>query len=156
MRRHILKEGEKEGLSIRVMAKRFGIASRSIVNWKKKLEPVSKHKRKARRIEEEKLREDVKLYRDAYHYERAKRLGVSASGIGHALRRLGITLKKNTLSSQGPRRRTASFLPEDSGLSSSWQDDCLSWWVRFFSGYAKNPWLCVERATMLWKTWLGS
>jgi hypothetical protein len=41
------------------------------------------------------LQEDVTNNPDSYHYERAQRLGVSASGIRLALKRLKITYKKN-------------------------------------------------------------
>lgn len=39
-------------------------------------------------------KKDIELYPDAYQYERTARLGVSAMGIWHALRRLGVTYKK--------------------------------------------------------------
>jgi hypothetical protein len=41
----------------------------------------------------EKLKLDVKLYPDAYQYERAERFGVSQRGIALALKRLGISYK---------------------------------------------------------------
>jgi hypothetical protein len=49
----------------------------------------------------------VREYPDAYQAERAKRLGVSEKGIGHALRRMNVTYKQNTSTSQSGRRRTA-------------------------------------------------
>ena len=48
----------------------------------------------------EALKRDVEEYPDAYHYERAQRLGVSQRGIGYALKRLGISRKKNALTSE--------------------------------------------------------
>ncbi len=53
------------------------------------------------------LAQDVKDHPDAYQCERAKRLGVSTQGINHALRRLGVTYKKNAASPKVPRRRAA-------------------------------------------------
>ena len=49
----------------------------------------------------EKLRGDIREYPDAFQHERAKRFDVSASAIFYALRRLGITYKKNPESPQG-------------------------------------------------------
>lgn len=40
------------------------------------------------------LEEDVKIYPDAYQYERDARLGVSQRAIGYALKRLGVSYKK--------------------------------------------------------------
>jgi transposase len=112
-RRHVLKIGEKEGLSIRALADRFCIASRSIVNWKKKLAPIVKLHRRPRTVCHEALKEDLKQYPDAYHQERAERLGVSKSGIYHALKRLKVTYKKNSQSSQSQSRKAIYILPSD-------------------------------------------
>jgi transposase len=97
-RRHVLRLGKQEGLSIRALAERFRIASRSIVNWKKKLEPIAKPTRQPRTVCHEALTEDLKQYPDSYQQERAERLGVSKSGIYHALKRLKVTYKKNSQS----------------------------------------------------------
>ena len=43
-RKKVLEIREKEGLSIRAVAERFGISFRSIVNWLKNLEPKLKRK----------------------------------------------------------------------------------------------------------------
>ncbi len=58
------------------------------------------------------LKQDIVDYPDAYQYERAERLGVSQIGIWHALKRLGVTYKKNTQASQGGSRKTLCFLPK--------------------------------------------
>lgn len=42
----------------------------------------------------EALKQDVELYPDAYHYERANRFKVSSKGIFEALKRLGVSYKK--------------------------------------------------------------
>ncbi len=39
---------------------------------------------------------DIGKYPDSYQYKRAKKFGVSKTGIWHALQRLNITYKKNT------------------------------------------------------------
>lgn len=53
------------------------------------------------------LARDVKEYPDAYQAERARRLGVIEKGIGHALRRMNISYKKNAAAPQSERRQTA-------------------------------------------------
>ena len=50
------------------------------------------------------LKDDVIRYPDAYLHECASRQGVSICGITHALKRLGVSYKKNTLSPQSGRR----------------------------------------------------
>ena len=50
------------------------------------------------------LKDDIIRYPDAYLHERASRQGVSIRGITHALKRLGVSYKKNTLSPQSGRR----------------------------------------------------
>ena len=64
----------------------------------------------------EALAEDVKTYPDAYQYERANRLGVSSSGIGHALKRLGVSYKKNARPPEGGRTGTTYFSAQDQAL----------------------------------------
>ena len=99
-RKHVLLLGEKENLSIRELAKRVGVASRSIVNWKKCITPLVKRHRKATKLDEEALKKDIEKHPDTYQHERAKRLNVSESCIWHALKRLKMTYKKKPLSSQ--------------------------------------------------------
>ena len=50
------------------------------------------------------LKEDINRYPDAYHYERASRLQVSKTGIYWAMKRLGVSYKKNADSSESRRR----------------------------------------------------
>jgi transposase len=60
-----------------------------------RIEAQSTGNKPATRIDMEKLKQEVQRYPDAYQYERAERFGVSQTGIGAALRRLGISRKKN-------------------------------------------------------------
>jgi transposase len=55
----------------------------------------------------EALRQDVEEYPDAYQYERAERLNVSKSCVFFALKRLGVTYKKNSQTPESEQRRTA-------------------------------------------------
>ena len=49
----------------------------------------------------EALKKDVDENPDSYIYERAERFSISASGMRYALKRLGMSRKKNTKTSQG-------------------------------------------------------
>lgn len=106
-RKYVLKVREEECLSFAAVGQRFGISKQTIYNWSKRLEPKLKRNKPTIKIDMASLAEDVKVYPDAYHYERAGRLNVSKSGIWHALKRLGVTYKKNSSASQGLRRKTA-------------------------------------------------
>ena len=104
---------EKEGLTIAEVAERFCIGIASVVRWLNRVEPQRTRIKPATRIDRIALARDVREYPDAYQSERAKRLGVSEKGVGHALRRMNITYKKNTQAPKGERRRTACFPAED-------------------------------------------
>ena len=95
---------EKEGSSIRMVARRFGVSPRSVLNWTKRFSPIVKRNKPPTKIDMDLLKKDIELYPDAYQYERAERFGVSQKGIFEALRRLGITYKKNSKSSKSQRR----------------------------------------------------
>jgi transposase len=62
---------------------------------------------------------DVDQYPDAYQYERAVRFGVCPKAIWQALKKLGVTYKKNAVPSQSRRKRTAHLSRNDQGASSS-------------------------------------
>ena len=84
----------------------MGIAS--VVRWSKKITPTTKRNKPATKIDMEALRRDVEEHPDAYQYERAKRFGVSQKGICSALKRLGITYKKNLKHPKAcPEKRSA-------------------------------------------------
>ena len=109
-REKVLAVREKEDLSIKEVAERFCVGEASVMRWLKRIEPKMKRNKPATKIDMEALKEDVERYPDGYQTERAERLGVSKTGIAYALKRLGISYKKNTKSSQGQRRREA-YLP---------------------------------------------
>jgi len=111
-RRHVLSVREKEKLTIAEVAARFSVGIASVTRWLSRLEPMRTRNKPATKIDMAALAEDVRVFPDAYQRERAARLGVSEKGIGHALRRMGVTYKKSPSSPKGGRRRTAS-LPED-------------------------------------------
>jgi transposase len=110
-RKKVLDIKEKEGLSFAKVAERFSIGIASVVRWTKNIDAKIKRNKPATKIDMELLKKDIEEYPDAYQYERGERLGVSAMGIGHALKRLGVTYKKNPQSSKSKPRKTICFLP---------------------------------------------
>ena len=112
-RRHVLSLMHSEGLSEKSAARRFGIGRATIRRWIVRLEPKPRP-HGAYKLDMTALAEDVRLYPDAYIYERAARFGVATSTIFYALRRLNMTYKKNSASSASGRRKTA-HLPAKTG-----------------------------------------
>ena len=108
-RKKVLSIRSKEKLSFAQVAKRFGVSINSVFLWSKRLEPIRTKNRPAIKIGEATLMEDIKKYPDAFNYERAQRLNVSTSGIFCAMKRLRISYKKNTHSSQGLRRKKTTL-----------------------------------------------
>ena len=112
----VLKVREKEGLSIKEVAERFCVGVASVMRWLNRIEPKTKRNKPATKIDMERLKRDVEQYPDAYQVERAGRLGVSKAGIGHALKRMGISYKKNSTSPKGERRREANLPTKNQNL----------------------------------------
>ena len=105
-RRKVLSVREKEGLTIAQVAARFDVGVASVVRWLKNPEP-KKHGHRRRKIDMDALVRDIEQYPDAYQSERAARFDVHQNAICHALKKLKVSYKKNTSSSQDQRRRTA-------------------------------------------------
>lgn len=99
-RRRILKIKEKQGLSFSETSKRFDVPMRTLFRWKRRIEPKTKRNKPATKINMEALRKDVQEYPDMYQYERAEKFGVTQGAIWFALKRLGISYKKNSVSSK--------------------------------------------------------
>ena len=112
-RRHVLEVRARYGLSFSKVAERFGIGKQTVYNWSKRLEEKKKRSKPATKIDMSRLAEDVKQHPDAYHYERAERLNVSVRCVGYALKRLGVTYKKNPKTSESGSRKTNCILPKD-------------------------------------------
>lgn len=115
-RKKVLAHKEKEGLTLKETSKRFLVGTTTISCWKKNLEPKAGRNKPATKIDMHLLQEDVAHSPDAYQYERAQRLGVSQPAICSALRRLGITYKKNAHSSQSRRRKAQRVPKSDQGV----------------------------------------
>jgi transposase len=116
-RQKVLEIKEQEGLTQGEAAVRFGVGVASITRWDKCLEPKRTRTKPATKIDMETLEKDVKTYPDAYQYERAVRLGVCPRAIGYALKRLGVSYKKNTVTSKSGRKRTACLSGQDAHVS---------------------------------------
>ena len=112
-RRHVLRIKEREGLSFSQVSARFSVGIASVKRWSKRLEPKPYERRKVRKIDLEKLAQDVRDCPDAYQYERAARFGVTSKAIWQALRKLGVTYKKSAQTSESGRRQAASLPGED-------------------------------------------
>ena len=93
-RQKLIETRAREGLTIAAVASRFGVGVASLVRCLKEPTPKATRDKPARKIDMAALAQDVSGYPDAYHYERAARLGVSRSGICDAMKRIGITIKK--------------------------------------------------------------
>lgn len=110
-RRKVLSVRSNEKLTIVEVAARFCVGIASVTRWLKNPEPQKTRNKPATKIDMVALAQDVLDNSDAYQYERAKRLGVSEKGIGHALKRMGVSYKKNVKSSKSGRHQEA-YLPE--------------------------------------------
>jgi transposase len=108
-RQHVLAVQKQENLSYAEAALRFHVGVASLVRWAKNPEPAKGRNKPATKIDRQRLEEDVNRYPDAYLYERATRLGVSANGIHYALKRLGITLKKRPSTIRRLTKRLGPF-----------------------------------------------
>lgn len=97
----VLKIRVDEKVSIRELAKRFGIGTTTITNWIKQPKVKKTRNKSATKIDMEALKADVAERPDAYLTERAKTFNVSPSCIFYALKRLGIVYKKNSKTSKG-------------------------------------------------------
>lgn len=112
-RQKVLAIKAQEGLTQAEAATRFGIGVANLTRWNRCLEAGRTRAKPATKIDMEALAQDVKTYPDAYQYERAARLGVSQRAVGYALKRLGVSYKKNTGASESGRKRTAHLSGQD-------------------------------------------
>ncbi|MDP8052882.1 IS630 transposase-related protein [Pasteurella atlantica] len=112
-RRKVFEIKAKKGLTFEETSQYFNIGIRTLFRWKKKIEPCTTRNKPATKIDMDALLKDVELYPDAYQYERAERFGVTQRAIGFALKRLGISHKKNTKTSQSKRRCTYQISEKD-------------------------------------------
>ncbi|WP_227430103.1 IS630 transposase-related protein [Psychrobacter sp. I-STPA6b] len=94
-RKQVLKSLE-DGMTFTQASEFYNLSPTTIQKWKKRLKPKTSRNTKPYKISDEALLQDIADYPDDYQYERAIRLGCSATGICEAMKRLPITRKKNT------------------------------------------------------------
>ncbi|PHM66397.1 IS630 transposase-related protein [Xenorhabdus sp. KJ12.1] len=99
-RKRVLAYKEKYSLTFEQTSNHFDISMRTLFRWCHKIEPCVTRNKPPTKISDEALLTDVQNYPDDYQWERAKRLGVAQSAIHYALKRLKITVKKNTKAPQ--------------------------------------------------------
>lgn len=99
-RKRVFKLKAKKGLTFEETSQHFGIGIRTLFRWEKKIEPCLTRNKPATKIDMEALRKDIEERPDAYQHERAALFGVTPGAIGAALKRLGVSRKKNTQSSK--------------------------------------------------------
>ena len=93
-RRQVLKSLD-EGMTFTGAAEFYNLSPTTIQNWKRRVHSKTTRQTKPYKIPDEVLLNDVKEHPDDYQYERARRLKCSKTGIYHALKRLGISHKKD-------------------------------------------------------------
>lgn len=111
-RKKVLAVKEKEKLSFVGVANKFGLSKTTVFAWSKSLSPKKTRAKKPVKIDNEILKNDIEQYPDHFCYERAQRLGVSATGIRKAKQRLGVSYKKNSKSSKSGSRTKIYVLPK--------------------------------------------
>lgn len=99
-RKRIFALKAKEGLTYSEVSKRFHVPMRTLFRWQNRIEPKITRNKPATKIDMAALRKDVERYPDRYQYERAQTFGVTQGAIWFALRRLHLSYKKNSVSSQ--------------------------------------------------------
>ena len=89
-----------DGMTIREAALFYGLSTSTIHSWQQNLAPKTTRNKAPTKIPDDALIEDVRKYPDDYNYERARRLNCSKTGIFNALKRLGISQKKDLRTSK--------------------------------------------------------
>ena len=112
-RKRVLARREREGLTLHQTADLFGIGIATLTRWVKRVEPRPYTRLSVRKIDLDKLRQDVIDFPDSYQYERAERFDVCPKAIWQALKKIGVTYKKSPQTSKSMRRQTAILPKED-------------------------------------------
>jgi len=99
-RQQVFSVKEKHDLTFEEVSERFDVPIRTLFRWSKKIEPQSTRNKPASKIDMNLLAQDVKESPDAYLWERAERFNVRLESIFYALKRLGMSNKKNAQASK--------------------------------------------------------
>ena len=99
-RAQVIKSVEQQGMSIRQACAFYDISKATLQNWLKDSSIKLTRNKPPSKIPNDALLKDVEQYPDDYMYERAQRFNCSKSGIEAALKRLGISKKKDLRASK--------------------------------------------------------
>ena len=99
-RAQVIKSVKQQDMSIRHASAFYDISKATLQNWLKEPSIKLTRNKPPSKIPNEALLKDVEQYPDDYMYERAQRFGCSKSGIEAALKRLGISQKKDPRASK--------------------------------------------------------
>ena len=89
-----------EGMTFAEASEFYNLSPTTIQNWKRRVHSKTTRQTKPYKIPDDVLLNDVQEHPDDYQYERARRLNCSKTGIYHALKRLGISQKKDLRASK--------------------------------------------------------
>ena len=101
------------GMKYEEIERKYLVSIRTLARWKREISPKSKRNKPWKKINKDALIADIQKYPDSYAYERAERLCASRTGIQDAMKRLSITYKKNSQSSQSGSRKKICILPKN-------------------------------------------
>ena len=93
-RKKVLAIKAQESLSFVEVANRVGVGKNTVVRWSKRIEPRRTRFKRATKIDLVALAREIRKRPEAYQHELAEQFGVSQRGIGNALKRLGLSRKK--------------------------------------------------------------
>ena len=99
-RAQVIKSVKNKDMTIREACTFYSISKTALQRWLKNPAIKQSRDKAPSKIPNETLLQDVAQYPDDYMYERAQRLGCSKSGIEIALKRLGISQKKDLRTSK--------------------------------------------------------
>ena len=109
-RAQVIKSVKNKDMSIRQACIFYDISKTTLQRWLKNPSIKQTRNKPPSKIPNDALLKDVEQYPDDYMYERAQRLNCSKSGIEIALKRLGISQKKDL-------RTSKSVFNKKSGVS---------------------------------------
>ncbi|PKH80874.1 IS630 transposase-related protein [Psychrobacter sp. 4Bb] len=94
-RAQVIKSVKNKDMTIRQACTFYNVSKTALQRWLKNPSIKQSRDKPPSKIPNEALLQDVAQYPDDYMYERAQRLNCSKSGIEIALKRLGISQKKD-------------------------------------------------------------
>lgn len=100
-RKRVFAVKKKEKLTFAATSARFHIPLNTLFRWQRRLEPKTTRNKPALKIDMNALQKDIRMHPDRFQYERAQDFGVTQGAIWFALKRLGISYKKNSVSPKG-------------------------------------------------------